>query len=954
MPVRIYAFAKDLGMDNKQLLDICEQAGVSGKGSALASLSEDEITTINSFMASPPPEPEPEEVPEPVDEIVEELEEPVEAAAVEAAAPEEPVEAAAPEVVQEVAPAPPEDEPSEADIEAEAETKAKNVTAAVGGLLSKLRNKSRQSFTSVKATTGTPVVKKASIRDKKPAAKPVADATPAPTAVTPTAPTAPVRPTPQRTSPLFNRGPKAVRDLDSRPKRAVGDDAKKDRPVKKRGVTANIAAMPEVKQPTAKTTTPGEKVQKPDIALPQDAITQIQRGGSAPLEHLTKSAKKGKKKGKDSDSKDESSTVGKVRRSGKQAPLGGLRNRRPPRPGRPGQFGGRYGTRRRGKAANTAAPRKGDVVLQLPCSVRDFSEAAGVPAVQALLTIQQLGDESSRNINSIIPDEMVELLIEHFESSVEVRQAVSAEDELMAQFEPDEDDENLVPRAPIVTFLGHVDHGKTSLLDALIGIDVVSGEAGGITQHIRAYEVKKGDQKIAFVDTPGHEAFTEMRARGANVTDIAVLVVAADDGIMPQTEEAITHAKAAGVPIIVALNKIDLPGITADKALQDLATAELLPSEWGGETEVVKTSAIAGTGLDELLETILVTAELYEYRANPTSPAFGTCLESEQQSDRGVVCKVMVQGGTLNVGDIVVCGPSFGRVKAMHDPLKPTRRLKSAGPSTPVNLTGFNTPPGAGDKLYVVDDVATAREIAQKRLDSQHEQDVAGTVKISLEEMQRRLEAGNLVAADAEVVTLNLIIRADTKGSIEAIKKELGKIDHPEVRIKVIQALVGGVTVADVRLAQASEAVICAFNVVPDETARSLADEVQAEVRRYEVIYKITDDLKAMLEGRLKPEEQVVELGMAMVLQTFSISKTGTIAGCRVMRGNIKRECRIRVIRDSTVIGDYPIDSLKREKDDAKEVQRGMECGIKLVGFNDIKEGDTLEAYVIEEIARTL
>jgi len=514
----------------------------------------------------------------------------------------------------------------------------------------------------------------------------------------------------------------------------------------------------------------------------------------------------------------------------------------------------------------------------------------------------------------------------------------------MAQFDVDEDDENLVPRAPIVTFLGHVDHGKTSLLDALIGINVVSGEAGGITQHIRAYEVKKGDQKIAFVDTPGHEAFTEMRARGANVTDIAVLVVAADDGIMPQTEEAITHAKAAGVPIIVALNKIDLPGITADKALQDLATAELLPSEWGGDTEVVKTSAIAGTGLDELLETILVTAELYEYKANPTSPAFGTCLESEQQSDRGVVCKVMVQGGTLNVGDIVVCGPSFGRVKAMHDTLKPTRRLKTAGPSTPVNLTGFNTPPGAGDKLYVVDDVATAREIAQKRLDNQHEQDVAGTVKISLEEMQRRLEAGNLVAADAEVVTLNLIIRADTKGSIEAIKKELGKIDHPEVRIKVIQALVGGVTVADVRLAQASEAVICAFNVVPDETARSLADEVQAEVRRYEVIYKITDDLKAMLEGRLKPEEQVVELGMAMVLQTFSISKTGTIAGCRVMRGNIKRECRIRVIRDSTVIGDYPIDSLKR----------GMECGIKLSGFNDIKEGDTLEAYMIEEIARTL
>ena len=975
MPVRIYAFAKDLGFDNKQLLDICESAGIKGKGSALASLSDDEIATINAFLAGPPPEQEVEEVQSPVDEIeeVEEAEVPVQEEAAAIVEEDNPPSTPAVEALDDEPVANDElaidDDPvvdeaivssDEASEDSDPETPAPGgVAGAVGGLLNKLRNKSRQPFASVKATTGTPAVKKASIRDKAVAKEePVAKA--APKAKAPVdKPAAPKVPKTPMRSPLFNRGNKAVRDLDSRPKSAADDAAKKDKPVKKRGVTANIAAMPTVKQPSASTKVEGEKVQKPDIALPQDAISQIQRGGgAAPLEHLTKTSKKGKKKGKD-EGGTEGETVSKVRRSSKRVedtPLGGLRNRRPPRPGRPGQYGGRYGTRRsKGKAANTAAPRKDDVVLQLPCTVREFSEAAGVPAVQALLTIQQLGDTSASNINSSIPSEMVELLIEHFQSSVEVREAVSAEDELMAKFEQsEENEEDLVARAPIVTFLGHVDHGKTSLLDALIGIDVVSGEAGGITQHIRAYEVKKDGQKIAFVDTPGHEAFTEMRARGANVTDIAILVVAADDGIMPQTEEAITHAKAAGVPIIVALNKIDIPGITADKALQDLATAELLPSEWGGETEVVRTSAIAGTGLDELLETILVTAELHEYKANPNSPAFGTCLESEQQSDRGVVCKVMVQGGTLNVGDIVVCGPSYGRVKAMHDTLKPSRRLKSAGPSTPVNLTGFNTPPGAGDKLYVVEDVATARDIAEKRLDEQHEEEVSGTVKISLEEMQRRLEAGTLVAADAEVVTLNLIIRADTKGSIEAIKKELGKIDHPEVRIKVIQALVGGVSVADVRLAQASEAVICAFNVVPDETARSLADEVQAEIRRYEVIYKITDDLKAMLEGRLKPEEQIVEQGMAMVLQTFSISKTGTIAGCRVMRGNIKRECRIRVIRDSTVIGDYQIDTLKREKDDAKEVQRGMECGIKLSGFNDIKEGDTLEAYVIEEVARTL
>lgn len=994
MPVRIYAFAKELGYDNKQLLDICESAGVTGKGSALASLTDEEVATINEFIASPsaPTEAEPQEFanfdvsspkvavapsdetaesvadapsqnsgsedpqadapvvePEPEKEVVAE-------SAVDAAPPAETPEP----VADAVEPAPETPEVPTAPVAKEESAAEPETSSAVGGLLNKLRSKSKRTFSPVKATMGKPIVKKASLKEQQAKEKAAAAEAPAakPEPPKPVAPILPARPSAPMRNPLFNRGQKAVRDLDSRPKREAGDD--KTRPVKKRGVTANVAAMPEAKQPSAAPAAPGEKVQKPDIALPQDAISQIQRGGgAAPLEHLTKSAKKGKKKGKDGkEISDDGAPASKVRRATKRvddSPLGGLRNRRPSRPGRPGRYGGRYGTRSRGKVANTAAPRKDDVVLQLPCTVREFSEAAGTPAVQVLMTLQTLGDEGLRNINSMLSDELVEMLIEHFDSNIDVRQAVSAEDELLAKFDMDEEDEaNLVPRAPIVTFLGHVDHGKTSLLDALIGIDVVSGEAGGITQHIRAYEVKKGEQKIAFVDTPGHEAFTEMRARGANVTDIAVLVVAADDGIMPQTEEAITHAKAAGVPIIVALNKIDIPGITPDKAMQDLASADLLPSEWGGETEVVKTSAIAGTGLDELLETILVTAELHEYRANPDSAAFGTCLESEQQSDRGIVCKVMVQGGTLNVGDVVVCGPAYGRVKAMHDTLRPKRRLKKAGPSTPVNLTGFNSPPGAGDKLYVVDDVATAREIAEKRLSTQHEQDVAGTVKISLEEMQRRLEAGTLVAADAEVVTLNLIIRADTKGSIEAIKKELGKIDHPEVRIKIIQALVGGVSVADVRLAQASEAVICAFNVVPDETSRSLADEVGAEIRRYEVIYKITDDLKAMLEGRLKPEEQIVEVGMAMVLQTFDISKSGRIAGCRVMRGNIKRECRIRVIRESTVIGDYPIDSLKREKDDAKEVQRGMECGIKLSGFNDIKEGDTLEAYVIEEIARTL
>jgi translation initiation factor IF-2 len=559
------------------------------------------------------------------------------------------------------------------------------------------------------------------------------------------------------------------------------------------------------------------------------------------------------------------------------------------------------------------------------------------------------------NINGMLDDETAQFLAAQMSLELEFKQPVSLEDQMLADFEGEEEDEEAMElRPPIVTFLGHVDHGKTSLLDKIIDIDVVSGEAGGITQHIRAYAVEKDGRKIAFVDTPGHEAFTEMRARGANVTDIAVLVVAADDGVMPQTEEAISHAKAAEVPIVVALNKCDLPGANPDKVLQDLAAHELLPSEWGGDVEVIRTSAITGEGIDDLLEMLLATAELYELKANPEAAATGVCLEAEQESDRGVIAKIMVQRGTLRVGDVVVCGNAHGRVKAMYDTLRPNVRLEEAGPSTPVNLTGLDRAPGAGDRFYVLDDIAKAREIAETRDFSSREISLSGvTTKVSLEEFQQRLESGTLGQTE-EVVTLNLIIRADTRGSIEAIQKELGKISHPEVEIRILQASVGGVSVADVTLAQASSAVIIAFNVVPDETARSLADERQVEVRRYDIIYKVTDDIRATLEGKLKPEEQKVDTGTAMVLRTFSVSRTGTIAGCRVMRGAIERDNRIRVIRENRVIGDYAIESLRREKDDVKEVRQGMECGIKLANYNDIKEADTLESYKVEQVARTL
>ena len=960
MPVRIYAFAKELGLDNKQLLDVCDKVSIKGKGSALASLDDSEVAIIKDFLAGgqasdAPPEPEagapvrpaPFRAPaakKKIGEIVAPLSKTDEAEAESEASSEIESAPEPQELEQEL-------EQEQDEVVAESPYSAPSSRISSGGLLSRVKGKKAGAPAGKPAPpAGKPVppVEKPAVKDKlpepvrRPASKPVQPG-----------------PSPRRPGVIPRR---PVRNLD-RSSKPGEESGKKEQPKKKAGANIRLAAMPEVKQPSPSSKAKGEKVQKPDIALPQDAIKSVKSGaGAAPLEHLTKSKNK-KKKGKPSTPAGEVLGEMPSRRTG-------ARRERPDktpsevmgaRPSRPRRHSSRphspYRRRHRsGPTVNTAAPRKDSVVLQLPCSVREFSEAAGVPAIQALLTIKQLGDESNRNINSQLPDDVVEMLVEHFQVQVEIREAQSLEDEMVAEFDlENEDPDSLVPRAPIVTFLGHVDHGKTSLLDALIGIDVVSGEAGGITQHIRAYEIKKGKQKIAFVDTPGHEAFTEMRARGANVTDIAVLVVAADDGVMPQTEEAISHAKAAGVPIIVALNKVDLPGVTPDKALQDLATHDLLPSEWGGETEVIKTSAIAGTGLDELLETILVTAELHEFKANAEREAFGTCLEAEHQSDRGVVAKMMVQGGTLRVGDIIVCGAAFGKVKAMHDTLRPKKKLQQAEPSTPVNLTGLDVAPGAGDKFYVVDDVAKAREIAEARRHRGKVEQVGGrSVETSLDEFQKLLESGNLSRDPDEMVTLNLIIRADVKGSIEAIQKELGKISHPEVEIKILQALAGGVSVGDVRLAHASGAVIAGFNVVANEEARSLADDLGVEIRRYDVIYKITDDLRATLEGRLKPEEQVVETGMAMVLRTFSVSRTGTIAGCRVMRGSIQRECRLRVIRDQTVIGDYPIESLKREKDDAKEVQRGMECGIKLEKFNDIKEGDTLEAYKIEEIARTL
>ncbi|HCD00429.1 MAG TPA: translation initiation factor IF-2, partial [Planctomycetaceae bacterium] len=494
--------------------------------------------------------------------------------------------------------------------------------------------------------------------------------------------------------------------------------------------------------------------------------------------------------------------------------------------------------------------------------------------------------------------------------------------------------------------IGHVDHGKTTLLDAIRSTNVVDGEAGGITQHIAAYQVFRNDRLITFVDTPGHAAFGEMRARGANVTDIVVLVVAADDGVMPQTVECISHARAAGVPVIVALNKTDLPESNIDKILADLAANEMIPVEWGGDVEVVRTSALNGDGVDDLLETILLTAELHELKANAGRNAAGLCLEAFRDEGRGSLAWLIVQAGTLNKGDVIVCGAGYGRVRAIYNDRDES--IESAGPSTPVRIAGLDQVPGAGDHFHVLDGLDQARDVAELRRERGRTESLlaAGRPK-TMEEILEAARAG-------EAQDLPLILKADTPGSIEALRGELGRFEHPEVRVQVLHHGVGGVNESDVMLAVASGAIIIAFHVVPDENARLLADAESVDVRRYDVIYEVVDHIKAALEGLLAPEEVEVSTGRAVVLQTFHISRYGTIAGSRVLNGTIGRNDRIRVIRNQTVLNDYPIASLRNEKDDVREVRRGMECGIRLDGFNDIKEGDELQAFRIDHVKRTL
>ncbi|MFN4260125.1 MAG: translation initiation factor IF-2, partial [Gemmataceae bacterium] len=593
-------------------------------------------------------------------------------------------------------------------------------------------------------------------------------------------------------------------------------------------------------------------------------------------------------------------------------------------------------------------PRKGKVPIELPITVRSLSAAIGVPAGALLFKLRDHGALPTVNINSTLEPELAEVIALDVGIELDIKRPVDSEEQLLAELAQPTNPEDLRPRAPVVTIMGHVDHGKTSLLDKIRQSNVVATEAGGITQVIRAWRVEHGGRPVTFLDTPGHEAFTKMRARGAQVTDVAVIVVAADDGVMPQTEEAINHAKAAGVPIVVAINKVDLPNANLNRTRQQLYGMELIPDNMGGDVPFVETSAATGKGIDELLDVLSLVAEMRELKANPTGPGRGTCLEAMLSEDEGVRATLLVQSGTLHRGDVILCGATYGRVRAMYDDLG--RPIQEAGPSVPVRITGLDEVPNADDPFQVVPDLALARSIAERRKSRQQEAALVKPRVFSLETL-----------AEIKIAELKVILKADFRGSIEAIRKELDKLHHEEVRVRILHTGIGAITESDVQLALASpsDTVIIGFNVVPDDRAQALAEEKGISLRLYNVIYQLTDDIKAALEGKLKPREEIVHLGRAVVREIFKISRIGTIAGCYVTQGTIERSAKVRLIRQGVVIYPPPdrtasLDSLKRFKDDVREVREGFECGLKIAGYDDLKVDDVIEAYKIEQVQRTL
>jgi translation initiation factor IF-2 len=575
-------------------------------------------------------------------------------------------------------------------------------------------------------------------------------------------------------------------------------------------------------------------------------------------------------------------------------------------------------------------------------TVGEVAETLGLSSAEVIKKLMELGEMAT--LTQTLSDEMIEVLAKSFNRKIEIVHAAEEVDE-EPQFEDSAKD--LEPRPPVVTIMGHVDHGKTSLLDAIRETEVVAGEAGGITQHIGAYQVHQEGKTVTFLDTPGHEAFTAMRARGAKVTDLAVIVVAADDGVMPQTVEAIDHARAAEVPLMIAVNKIDRPNAQPDKVKGELAQQDLNPEDWGGDTVFVNVSAKTKEGIDDLLSMIQLISELEELKANPNAPASGTVIESNLDPGRGPVVTVLVQRGTLNVGDAVVSGPQWGRVRAMHD--FTGARVEHAGPGMPVEVLGFDGVVDAGERVEVSESERDARVLAEERAHRLKTEALARRQArtLSLDEVLAK-------AREGEIQELNLVLKSDVSGSLEALKDEIAKVPQTEIPVNIIHSAPGGINESDVMLASASDAIIIGFNVRPLSEARRVAEDEGVDIRTYSVIYKVTEDLRAALEGMLEPEEVEERIGEAEVLQTFRASRVGNIAGCIVKEGRVANDADVHLIREGTVVWTGKVGSLRRFKDDVKEVEEGLECGIVLEGYADVKVGDVLEFFRTKQVEKTL
>ena len=911
MKIRIFALARDLGLDSKVLIDLCEEAGVKLRN-ALATISEEERDQVVEYIrknkkgapaaietpvaemtpvrdvpavvgkvrrigGGPLPRTQggrtavedfPDEEPFDGSEPQEEADVPPEAVPVEviAVAHDLPAISLAAELIQ----------PGEAESDADAVPDAPETASPDSAPSDAMKRPRTQQ-----------------LREMRPIGS-VKDREQNPTA-TPSKPSGPIR---------------------------VNRDKGPSRPM--------VAAPPTYVPPTAKKVKPREeKAQKPDMSL-SDIVDR-----RSPLADQLKALRK---------ARDEHD-------SGGPATPAAARGRGPANRGsllkelRDTREAERQNKKLKRKKRTSHIDLKTTAQISFPITVRALSEAIGRPAKSIMSILFKQGRMVTIN-DELGEEESMEVAME-LGVDLSFKRDRDIEAELLASFDHEDPPEMMRQRPPIVTILGHVDHGKTTMVDKIRSANVAAGEHGGITQHIAAYQVNYEGHELTFVDTPGHAAFGEMRSRGANVTDIVVLVVAADDGVMPQTVECISHARNAGVPIIVALNKVDLPGIDEQRILQQLAQHELLPAEWGGEYEVVRTSGATGKGIDKLLETLLLTAELNELNANPDREGLGVCLEAFRDEGRGAIAWLIVQKGTLRVGDVVLCGSTYGRIRAMYNDRD--EPVTEAGPSMPVKVSGLSDVPGAGDHFFVMKDIEEARETAVSRM---HE---GRTESLSSRVTPRTLE--DILGAPREgqgVQELPLILKADTPGSIEALRSEIGKFEHPEVRVQIIHSGVGGVNESDVSLASAAGAIIVAFHVIAEDRAQAQAERQGVEIRRYNIIYEVTAHIRLALQGLLRPEKVEVSTGRAIVLRTFSISRFGTIAGCRVLNGTISRDSRVHLIRDQKVMNDYRLGSLKREKDDAREVREGMECGIRLEGFNDVKEGDLLEAYRIDEIKRTL